>query len=172
MLRAGRSDTVRNMKALIIYHTKTGHTRRAAEDISEGLRSEGVDVTIPGVASVSEVDENVTVASGPTVLTDEELALIEGDKAELGDRFCRACGYCQPCPQGIPITSVLRAESQFLKRMGWRPGTEERFAGYVEKARTCIECGACEERCPYNLPVRELLPEAANSLEKLLETRR
>jgi flavorubredoxin len=30
------------MNALIVYHTITGHTRRAAEDVAEGLSGEGV----------------------------------------------------------------------------------------------------------------------------------
>jgi predicted aldo/keto reductase-like oxidoreductase len=55
--------------------------------------------------------------------------------------------------------------------MGWRPGTEERFAGVIEKAETCIQCGECESRCPYHLPIRELLPEKTASLAKLLEAR-
>ncbi len=135
------------------------------------LVKEFVDVAIPGVAHVSEVEENFEVASGSLELSGEEHDLIEVDRRELGDEFCRACGYCQPCPQGIPITSILRAESQSLSRMGWRPGTEERFARYVEQAGDCIECGECESRCPYHLPIRELLPEKAASLERLLEAR-
>jgi predicted aldo/keto reductase-like oxidoreductase len=135
------------------------------------LASENVDVAIPGMMTVEEVEENFTVANGPLDITAEDLALIERDREELGTQFCRACNYCQPCQQGIPITGVLRAESQALKRMGWRPGTEERFAGYIEKARTCIECGDCEDRCPYELPIRELLQERADSLEAILEAR-
>ena len=135
------------------------------------LDKEYVDIAIPGMMSVSEVEENFRVASGPHALTEEDLELIKEDKVELGSEFCRACNYCQPCPQGIPITSILRAESQFLKRMGWRPGTEERFAKAVEKASTCLQCGECERRCPYYLPIRELLPERTASLARLLEAR-
>ena len=135
------------------------------------LASENVDVAVPGMMTVAEVEENYGVANGPMDLTGEDHALIERDKEELGTQFCRACNYCQPCQQGIPITGVLRAESQALKRMGWRPGTEERFSGYVEKARTCVECGDCEDRCPYELPIRALLKERADSLETLLEAR-
>jgi predicted aldo/keto reductase-like oxidoreductase len=135
------------------------------------LGSENVDVAIPGMMTVDEVEENFRVANGPLGITAEDNALIERDKAELGIQFCRACNYCQPCQQGIPITGVLRAESQFLKRMGWGPGTEERFTGYVEKTRTCIECGDCEDRCPYQLPIRALIQERADSLEVLLEAR-
>ena len=135
------------------------------------LSKDYVDVTIPGMMTIAEVEENINVSTGPHTLSQEELKLIEADRVELGDQFCRACNYCQPCPQEIPITFVLRAESQFLKRMGWRPGTEERFAEAVEKAESCIECGECEARCPYHLPIRQLLPERAASLTKLLETR-
>ncbi len=42
----------------------------------------------------------------------------------------------------------------------------------IEKARTCIECGDCEERCPYHLPIRKLVVEKADSLERLLEARK
>jgi predicted aldo/keto reductase-like oxidoreductase len=135
------------------------------------LGSENVDVAIPGMMTVEEVEENFKVANGPMDLTAEDYTLIEKDRAELGTQFCRACNYCQPCQKGIPITGVLRAESQALKRMGWRPGTEERFADYVTKTRTCIECGDCEDRCPYQLPIRTLIQERADSLEALLEAR-
>ena len=135
------------------------------------LASENVDVAIPGMMSVDEVEENHAVANGSLAITAEDHALIERDRAELGTQFCRACNYCQPCQQNIPITGVLRAESQALKRMGWSPGIEKRFAGYIEKTRTCIECGDCEDRCPYELPIRTLIQERADSLEALLEAR-
>ena len=135
------------------------------------LGKEYVDITIPGMMTVSEVEENFQVASGSHGLTAEDLELIKEDKVEFGSEFCRACNYCQPCPQGIPITFVLRAESQFLKRMGWRPGTEERFAEVIEKASTCVQCGECEGRCPYHLPIMELLPEKTASLARLLKAR-
>ncbi|KON31108.1 hypothetical protein AC482_02020 [miscellaneous Crenarchaeota group-15 archaeon DG-45] len=135
------------------------------------LSRDFVDVTIPGMMTTAEVEENFNVALASHRLSREELELIERDRAELGDQFCRACNYCQPCPQEIPITFVLRAESQFLKRMGWRPGTEERISEALEKADTCIECGECEARCPYHLPIRQLLPERAASLADLLEAR-
>lgn len=135
------------------------------------LRNENVDVVIPGMMSVEEVEENVTVASGSYTLSDEELKLIEKDKAELGSQFCRACYYCQPCPQEIPISFVLRAESQFLKLTGWTPRLERQFQDAEAKVATCIKCGECESRCPYHLPIRELLPVKIASLEKRLEMR-
>jgi len=135
------------------------------------LGSENVDVVIPGTMTIAELEENHAVAAGPLELTPEDHALIEKDKVELGNEFCRACNYCQPCQQSIPITYVLRAESQTLKRMGWRSGTEKRIAEVIEVTRTCSECGDCEDRCPYELPIRALIQEKADSLEALLEAR-
>lgn len=123
-----------------------------------------VDVVIPGVMSIAEVEENWSIYDGDLTLTREELELIERDKEELGTQFCRACGYCQPCPQEIPITYLMRAEKQFLRRMGWRPGTAERMTEAVEKGETCIQCRVCESRCPYELPISELLPGICSRL--------
>lgn len=125
-----------------------------------------VDVVIPGVMSIAEVDENWRIYEGDLTLSQNELELIERDKAELGTMFCRACGYCQPCPQGIPITYLMRAETQMLRRMGWREGMVEQITNAVEKGETCIKCKQCESRCPYELPISELLPEICASLRK------
>jgi predicted aldo/keto reductase-like oxidoreductase len=136
------------------------------------LGNENVDVVIPGMMTVAEVEENVKVSLDDLTLTKEELMSIEKDGEELGKQFCRACDYCQPCQQEIPISWVLRAESQFLKRMGWTPRFESRFEEAKEKVATCIECGECESRCPYQLPIRELLPEKIDSLARWIENRK
>ena len=60
--------TVTNMKALIVYHTNTGHTKRAAEDISAGLRSEGLDVSIQAAGELAAwdvADQSVIVVGSP-----------------------------------------------------------------------------------------------------------
>ncbi len=129
------------------------------------------DLAIPGVMSTAEIDENWDVWQGDLTLTAEELELIERDKTELGSQFCRGCNYCQPCPQDIPISYILRAEKQTLRRMGWSDSRVESLKKAFEKAETCIECGACESRCPYELPIIRLLPEAMASLKVHMENR-
>jgi predicted aldo/keto reductase-like oxidoreductase len=87
---------------------------------------------------------------------------------ELGKVFCRRCDYCQPCTAGIPISLVLDTKSIVEKTS---PSTI--FSGHMgeelEKAADCTECGDCEERCPYHLPIRELLPVKLESLTKRVE---
>ena len=56
------------MKALIIYHTNTGHTRRAAEDIAEGLEDQGADVSIQAASELAGwdvADQDVVIVGSP-----------------------------------------------------------------------------------------------------------
>jgi len=135
------------------------------------LSNQDCDLVIPGMMSVAEVEENIGVWMGDHTLTDEEHTLIERDKERLGDQFCRSCNYCQPCPQGIPISTILRTESQVLRRMGWTESRVNSVKEAKEKLETCIHCGECESRCPYGLPIQELLPKAMQSLWDLMESR-
>lgn len=135
------------------------------------LSNESVDVVIPGMMGKAEVEENVAIALGDFTLTPVELEQIERDREELGNQFCRACDYCQPCPQGIPISFVLRAEDQFLRLTGWTPRLTRGIPEAAEKVASCVRCGECEERCPYQLPIRELLPRKIGSLLDLLAER-
>jgi len=123
------------------------------------LRQDGV-VPIPGIESVEEINENIEIAKGSWEYTDEEAEVMEKLKAELGENFCRRCNYCQPCPKDIPISMVIRAKS-FITRMPKEAITDEEgwIYGGFEKAKKCIECEECIERCPYNLEIPELIKE-------------
>jgi predicted aldo/keto reductase-like oxidoreductase len=115
-------------------------------------------VTIPGIEKTAEIDEIVDILEGPKTITAAEKKQMQKLKDELGTRFCHRCDYCQPCTEGIMISNVMAYPS--LRR---RLPPELLFGGLwgqmVEKAANCTECGECEERCPYDLPIRELLAE-------------
>lgn len=112
----------------------------------------------PGIEKIEEIEEIVGILEGPWELTSREWEALKRIRARLGTRFCRRCGYCQPCPQEVQIPLLLNLRS-FWKRM-----PAERFfvggiAEAVEKARGCVQCGECEEKCPYQLPIREMIVE-------------
>jgi predicted aldo/keto reductase-like oxidoreductase len=109
----------------------------------------------PGIERLAEMQQIVAIVQAKKPLTPVEEEKIAALRKELGPQWCHRCDYCQPCPQGIPISSVLTVESA-LKRMPFDRAFSMANAG-VEKARTCIQCKACMKRCPYGLPIPELL---------------
>jgi len=111
-----------------------------------------------GIQSYAEIDEIVGVMEGPAALTADEAARIAALRAELGTRFCRSCEYCQPCPQGIRISWILRLKSHAKRMPATRVFGESSLAS-IQTAETCADCGVCEERCPYELPIREMTAE-------------
>jgi predicted aldo/keto reductase-like oxidoreductase len=128
------------------------------------LSNKNVDIVIPGMLNTIEIEENITTGSGSYHLNAQEQSFIKQERTNLGSDFCRNCDYCQPCPQEIPIHLVLCAES-LLRRMGGSLKFEELLQKAKEKVSTCTQCGECESRCPYHLPIRKLLPEKIAYLE-------
>ncbi|MFC1912877.1 aldo/keto reductase [Chloroflexota bacterium] len=116
-------------------------------------------VLIPGIEKVSEIEEIVRVVEGPWQMTTAEQTEMESLKQELGQTFCRRCDYCQPCTEGIPISVVMNYPT-FGKRL---PSESIFSSGFIVdalgRAANCTRCGECEERCPYKLPIREMMEE-------------
>ena len=114
-------------------------------------------VPIPGIEKLHEIEEIAQVLAGSWPMTRAEQKEIERLTEELGTRFCRRCDYCLPCDEEIPISTVMISDS-FARRL-----PPERVFGMLdnamEKAASCTECGDCEDRCPYHLPISEIIAE-------------
>ena len=119
-----------------------------------------IDVSIPGMGSVEEVHRNADAADGFSPLTAEELAQCDAIRKELGSEFCRRCGYCAPCTVGIDIPSNFLM-SNYRRKYGLSDWAVSRYQGLAHHAGECIGCGACESRCPYELPIRKMLARVA-----------
>ena len=128
-------------------------------------------IPVVGIQHTEEIDEIASIMEGPAEMSASEKAEMARIKEELGTRFCRRCNYCQPCPQEIPISVVLTFES-FVKRMPVERLLSGGFARMMGAAETCLQCGECETRCPYGLPIREMIDEAVASWRVLKETAR
>ncbi|MDR1727362.1 MAG: aldo/keto reductase [Acidobacteriota bacterium] len=113
-------------------------------------------LVLVGVESRELIDQNWRVFEGGWDLTEADRADIAAISQEYDKKFCRRCDYCLPCPAGIPIQFVLGAKS-FLKRMGPGAIKNPMFADIWDKAENCTECGQCMERCPYGLPIPEIV---------------
>ena len=132
----------------------------ALEDAALAMRfiaqNPDVSVVIPGMCDVREVRQNIDAFENTAPLTQAELAQIETIRKELGTQFCRRCNYCQPCTAGISMSGIFVLEG-YLNRYGLGDWAKQRYAAMAKKAGDCVGCGVCETRCPYQLPIREML---------------
>jgi predicted aldo/keto reductase-like oxidoreductase len=130
------------------------------------LSTDGI-VAIPGMATIDEVRRNVEAACDLKGLTEPELEVMDRIREDLGRRFCRRCDYCQPCPNDIPISMLLHAES-IRMRIGDTTMRTDSWKDVLDKANRCDQCGQCEDRCPFGLPVRDLVRASRDVLEEVL----
>jgi hypothetical protein len=131
------------------------------------LQSKGV-VPLPGFDATWQVDQAIsTLQENPGEITGEELAVMERYREELGKEFCRRCEYCQPCPQGVEITSAMQYE---LVSRKMPLETLLSFSGpAMETVQNCIECGTCIERCPYSLSIPQVIKRNYDIYKRHLE---
>jgi predicted aldo/keto reductase-like oxidoreductase len=115
-------------------------------------------VPIPGSETLERARENWKIFTEGYSLTEKDKERIEAIKKEFDCQFCRRCDYCQPCTENIKIQFAIGLKSM-IKRMGPNVQEHKWVMDVVEKARHCSECGECLPRCPYHLPIPDLIKE-------------
>ena len=124
-----------------------------------------VTVIIPGMAEEREIEDNVSAIADASPLCADELTEIAKIRTRLGTNFCRRCNYCAPCTVGINIPGVFLFEG-YYSRYDLKDWARARYETLPKTASDCIGCGVCESRCPYNLPIRDMLKNAAEVMGK------
>jgi len=114
-------------------------------------------VPIPGIQSMEEADEILELYRSPEPLNQTDQKEIEKIRSELGKRFCHRCGYCMPCEQGVKITDAMGIRSM-ARRLAPEIAIMMGKAS-METVDNCTECGECLEKCPYSLPIPEVIRE-------------
>jgi len=119
------------------------------------LRQHSDVVTLPGFDSPEKVDEVVSLYRHPNRVSKKDLKLMEKYRRELGKEFCRRCEYCQPCNQGVMITAAMNYKV-IASRMSPNVAVEL-CKKPMESVSLCTECRECISRCPYELPIPDIL---------------
>lgn len=121
-----------------------------------------------GIQYIHELDEFIALEKNPPVLDETTLAVIARDRAELAGNFCRACGYCLPCPVGIPIPMAARM-MLLLRRMPPEEYITSEWQERMELIDQCLHCGQCQSRCPYGLNTPLLLEQTLKSYREYIK---
>ena len=124
-----------------------------------------ISVVLSGMSTMEQVKENILSATFSAVnsLTLDEIDIIEEIAEKMrGPVSCTRCAYCMPCPNGvnIPENFYLYNTAKLFDNF---EDNQKRYHEMEEdnRAVNCIKCAQCEELCPQNLPIMNLLEEVA-----------
>jgi predicted aldo/keto reductase-like oxidoreductase len=122
--------------------------------------------TLVGFNTLQQVKEALQAIDGYKSRSTKELSEIKKQAGASMEGVCTGCGYCDKCPQGIPIPKYMDAYNQILlkvkndndpigNRLKWHWHLERTSAG------KCIACGLCEKACTQHINIVERLKEIA-----------
>lgn len=120
-----------------------------------------------GVQREQELDEFLSYMDNPPQLDDSLRAVIQKDREQLLGNFCRACGYCMPCPVGIEINTCARM-SLLIRRSPSAAQLTEEAQAMMKKIEDCLHCGQCSKKCPYHLDTPALLADNYKDYQEIL----
>jgi predicted aldo/keto reductase-like oxidoreductase len=105
--------------------------------------------------------ENAKAGSKLRILSLEEFDTLMDEASQLGRSFCRRCGYCLPCEDEIPIREIMASDAYIRNspQSVFMYGGKEGLTRFQEAIERCTECGECVARCPYDLPIPDLMPQ-------------
>ncbi len=127
------------------------------------LANPHITCAIPGMMALDELEENSRVGKDPRKLSAGEIKKFMEMAAEAGKGFCRNCGYCLPCPEGIPIPDVFRFES-YYRHYGLEDWARTQYGSLSSNAQACSDCQTCLGKCPYGVPIPTGLKQAHSLL--------
>ncbi len=129
-----------------------------------------ITVTLAGISSLEELEENVAAAETLDEIGDTQVEDIKSHLKEGLNALCTGCGYCIGCPQDIYIPAYMMAYNEKIiydnqekleegvnGARNWGP-LKSRNDSF---AKNCVECGICETQCTQHLPIIQRLEECA-----------
>jgi aryl-alcohol dehydrogenase-like predicted oxidoreductase len=130
-------------------------------------------IPIWGLQEMSHLEEFLSYEKNPPLLDGALKNEIEADKKQLSGSFCRCCGYCLPCPVGIPINNAARI-TFLLGRAVKKHWLTPQWQDNMRLIDNCIhlkggDCGLCKTNCPYDLDIPVILKHQQAEFFKILE---
>ncbi len=123
-----------------------------------------VHTVVGGFSRIAQVESAAKVGAKLTDLTDKEKAELRFGELPPSP-YCRDCGSCARCPEGLKIPLILQLD-RYYSYFGIRDWSRDVYERLAVKIDDCSKCGKCEQKCPYELSVIEMLAKAHQRLPK------
>lgn len=130
----------------------------------------GTVVTLSGMSDMEQLQANIRTWEEDKPLNEEEfdtVVRLASNWAHGGDLPCTGCRYCTGhCPMGLPIPDIialyneriLTGESDFIASMGMDAIAPDK------RPNNCIGCRSCEQVCPQQIKISEMMSKFSQML--------
>jgi predicted aldo/keto reductase-like oxidoreductase len=137
-----------------------------------------VSVILSGVSTLGQLKDNIEIFSRPDAVPgclggDEKkiIARVREKYRSLASIPCTGCEYCLPCPQGVNSPQVFAKYNEGVMFDAFDPARRSYYfqVGLAQDASHCVQCKACEAKCPQHIPVARELGKAHEKLKGWIE---
>lgn len=129
------------------------------------LTRPAVATVLSGAHSVEQLRSSIAYEDAPEEEKDYAPAFASFPNISW-EGHCMYCSHCAPCPKKIDVASVTKFLN-LAKAQGGIPETvREHYEVLPHHAGECIQCGACETRCPFKVKIIENMKQAAEIFGK------
>ena len=136
-----------------------GKALTAVQCIDYALSRPGVASVMAGCRTIGELQQALDWLTASPEERDYT-KVMQGVERFSWRGHCMYCGHCAPCSAGIDIASVNKFYN-LCEAQGEVPETvREHYRALKHHAEECIECGLCEERCPFGVEIIEGMHKA------------
>ena len=138
-----------------------GKAMTPVQALNYALTRPAVAAVMAGCGNTAEIQAALEWCSADDEAKDYASVLANLPKCSWSGH-CMYCGHCAPCPKGISVADVNKFLNLALAQGDVPETVREHYKALSCHASECIQCGACEKRCPFGVPVREKMKQAVS----------
>lgn len=118
------------------------------------LTRPAVSTVLAGAHSVEQLKTSLAYEDAPEEEKDYALAFASFPNISWVGH-CMYCSHCAPCPKQIDVASVTKFLNLAKAQQEVPETVREHYEVLPHHAGECIQCGACETRCPFGVSIMD-----------------
>ncbi len=129
-----------------------------------------VVVTLSGMSNFEQMVDNIATFNESKPLSQEEFNTLLSMGREMTSRNtlpCTKCRYCTThCPMKLDIPWIIELYNEHVySNGGFRPAMAVSAMKDNEKPSACLNCKACEQVCPQNIKISDMMKDFCEKLK-------
>ena len=130
--------------------------------IHYALTRPAVSAVLVGAHSVEQLRDAISYESASE--SDKDFAAAFASFPKISWKgHCMYCSHCAPCPKKIDIATVTKFLNLARAQSSLPETVREHYSSLPHHASDCIQCGVCETRCPFDVPIRQNMRDALST---------